>query len=222
MYKNNFIFINNLKKNYYLQYKYMKHNKQNIKNYNLSLLVFGTNQCYEPPYDLILSFLNNKNATIIENKQTKEITFEYSLDKGEPVKIKSIFVKEIAEKKPYYDKVDAYVIFADLEMVDTLDKLNEIVQFLLECNSNIPSFIFGKYNNNTDKIQSLSSETMNKQLKKHSDLIFNYDEICTEQTKIFNDIIEINLKKCWDNKRQKKNNSKIKEYDQAKSGCFIF
>ena len=144
----------------------MKHNKQNLKNYNLLLLVLGTNQCYEPPYDLILSFLNNKKATIIENKQTKEITFEYSLQKGDPIIIKSIFVKEIAEKKPYYDKVDAYVIFADLEMVDTFDKLNEIVQYLLDCNSNIPSFIFGKYNNNTDKIQSLNSETMNKQLKK--------------------------------------------------------
>ncbi len=202
----------------------MKHNKQNLKNYNLLLLVLGTNQCYEPPCDLILTFLSNKNAKIIENKKKREITFEYSLEKGEPKIIKSIFVKEIAEKKPYYDKVDAYVIFADLEMVDTLDKLNEIVQFLLECNSNIPTFIFGKYNNNTDKIQSLNSETMNKQLKKHSDLIFNYDEICTEQVKGFNDIIEINLKKCWNIKRQIKKNSNNKDFDknEAKSGCCIF
>jgi len=202
----------------------MKQNKQNLKNCQLLLLVFGTNQCYEPPYNLILSFLNNKNATIIENKDNKEIIFEYNLQNGDPIIIKSIFVKEIAEKKPYYDKVDAYVIFADLEMVDTLDKLNEIVQFLLDCNSNIPSIIFGKYNNNTDKIQSLNSETMNNQLKKHSELKFNYDEICTEQTKVFNDIIDINLTKCWNIKGEKKKRAKIKglESNDAKSGCFIF
>ena len=188
------------------------------------ILIFGTNQNYEPPYDLISKFLSNKQANIIESEEKKLITFEYSLQKGDPTKIKTVFVKEIAEKKPYYDKVDAYVIFADLEMVDTLDKLNEIVQFLLDCNSNIPSIIFGKYNNNTDKIQSLNSETMNNQLKKHSELKFNYDEICTEQTKVFNDIIDINLTKCWNIKGEKKKRAKIKglESNDAKSGCFIF
>ena len=109
-------------------------------------------------------------------------------------------------------------------MVDTIDKLNEILKFLIECNNTIPAFILGKYNNNTDKIQSLTPEYMNNNLKKFSLQCF-YDEICTEQQKSFNDIIEINLKKCLDagNKEKKdKRNKKERDQDIANSRCCIF
>ena len=125
-----------------------------------------------------------------------------------------------SRKKPYYDKANSFVIFADLEMVDTIDKLDEILYFLSEINNNIPTFILGKYNNNIDKIQSLSSEYMNKHLKKFN-LKCCYDEICTEQIKSFNDIIEINLKKCLESGKGKKN-KKERDQDQAKSGCIVF
>ena len=148
---------------------------------NLMLLVFGTNQLNNTPYDIILQFINNQNVNIIEQKEKKNITFEYSLQKGDPTKIKTIFIKEIIGKKPYYDKADAYIIFVDLESVESLDKLNQITQFILECNYSIPAFILGHYKNNNDKIQSLNSETMNKQLKKYKKLNYNYDEICIEQ-----------------------------------------
>jgi Ni,Fe-hydrogenase I large subunit len=190
---------------------------------NLMLLVFGTNQSNNTPYDIILQFINNQNVNIIEQKEKKNITFEYSLQKGDPTKIKTIFIKEIIGKKPYYDKADAYIIFVDLESVESLDKLNQITQFILECNYSIPAFILGHYKNNNDKIQSLNSETMNKQLKKYKKLNYNYDEICIEQKKIFNEIFEINLKKCYDFKNKNKN-KKIKsiEQDEANSNCFIY
>ena len=190
---------------------------------NLMLLVFGTNQSNNTPYDIILQFINNQNVNIIEQKEKKNITFEYSLQKGDPTKIKTIFIKEIIGKKPYYDKADAYIIFVDLESVESLDKLNQIIQFILECNYNIPAIILGKYNNNNDKIQSLNTETMNKQLKKFKKLNYFYDEICIEQKKIFNEIFEINLKKCFDFKNKNKN-KKVKniEQDQANSDCFIY
>ena len=85
------------------------------------LLVFGTNQSNNTPYDIILQFINNQNVNIIEQKEKKNITFEYSLQKGDPTKIKTIFIKEIIGKKPYYDKADAYIIFVDLESVESLD-----------------------------------------------------------------------------------------------------
>ena len=190
---------------------------------NLMLLVFGTNQSNNTPYDIILQFINNQNVNIIEQKEKKNITFEYSLQKGDTKKIKTVFIKEIIEKKPYYDKADAYIIFVDLESVESLDKLNQIIQFILECNYNIPAIILGKYNNNNDKIQSLNTETMNKQLKKFKKLNYFYDEICIEQKKIFNEIFEINLKKCFDFKNKNKN-KKVKniEQDQANSNCFIY
>ena len=190
---------------------------------NLMLLVFGTNQLNNTPYDIILQFINNQNVNIIEQKEKKNITFEYSLQKGDPTKIKTIFIKEIIGKKPYYDKADAYIIFVDLESVESLDKLNQITQFILECNYSIPAFILGHYKNNNDKIQSLNSETMNKQLKKFKKLNYFYDEICIEQKKIFNEIFEINLKRCFDFKNKNKN-KKIKsiEQDEANSNCFIY
>ena len=190
---------------------------------NLMLLVFGTNQSNNTPYDIILQFINNQNVNIIEQKEKKNITFEYSLQKGDPTKIKAVFIKETIEKKPYFDKADAYIIFIDLESVDSLDKLNQIVQFILECNYTIPAFILGKYNNNNDKIQSLNAETMNKQLRKFKKLNYNYDEICIEQKKSFNEIFEINLKRCFDFKNKNKNKTvKSIDQDEANSNCFIY
>lgn len=61
---------------------------------------------------------------------------------------------------------------------------------------------------------------MNIHLKKFN-LKCCYDEICTEQIKSFNDIIEINLKKCLESGKGKKN-KKERDQDQAKSGCIVF
>ena len=38
---------------------------------NLMLLVFGTNQLNNTPYDIILQFINNQNVNIIEQKEKK-------------------------------------------------------------------------------------------------------------------------------------------------------
>ncbi len=98
---------------------------------NLMLLVFGTNQSNNTPYDIILQFINNQNVNIIEQKEKKNITFEYSLQKGDPTKNKNSFYCRNSRKKPYYDKANSFVIFADLEMVDTIDKLDEILYSLI-------------------------------------------------------------------------------------------
>ena len=95
------------------------------------ILIFGTNQNYEPPYDLISKFLSNKQANIIESEEKKLITFEYSLQKGDPTKNKNSFYCRNSRKKPYYDKANSFVVFADLEMVDTIDKLDEILYSLI-------------------------------------------------------------------------------------------
>ena len=64
---------------------------------HLMILIFGTNQNYEPPYDLISKFLSNKQANRIWEK--KQITFEYSLQKGDPTKNKNSFYWRNSRKK---------------------------------------------------------------------------------------------------------------------------
>ena len=41
---------------------------------HLMLLVFGTNQNYEPPFDLIKKFLSSKQANILESDDIKKKT----------------------------------------------------------------------------------------------------------------------------------------------------
>ena len=194
----------------------------------LSILIFGTNQYYEPPQEIITKFIKTHNVENFSQKRESSMSFSYQLTSSDPTEIKLVFLKNLEKKYPICNEADAYVIFIDLECVDALDKLNSIITYIKEeCSTETKSFVIGKYNSTDDKIKTLNYQTMNSHLQ-NKKIVFEYSETCTEPKKDFDYVIEKLLKSILENKFRVKRNKDIEklldeEHDSdSNSGCFIF
>ncbi|MCQ2820317.1 MAG: hypothetical protein MJ252_23875 [archaeon] len=166
----------------------------------ITLIVFGTNQYYESPLDLIKNFVQSHRVENFSHKKESTMHFSYQLTPNDPTDIKLIFLRNFEKEYKVCQEADAYLIFIDLECVDALDKLASIITYIKEnCSLEIPNFIIGKYNTEDDKIKSLDNESMQKHLKEQK-ILFNYVEICTEPKSSFEENIENILKKVQNDK----------------------
>lgn len=146
----------------------------------LSILFFGTNQYYETPQELVRKFTSTKEVDNFSNPKEHKIFFDYKICLQEKAtSVKFIFLNILDQEYTICKKADAYVIFIDLESIDSLDKLSNIITYIKEtCRSIITTHIFGKYEKTEDKIKSLSYDNMNEYLK-DKNIGYNYQEICT-------------------------------------------
>ena len=193
----------------------------------LKILIFGTNQYYEHPQDLMNSFIETHTVENLVKKHDSTMEFTYSLTSNDPTTIKLIFLKNLERGYNFCQGADANIIFIDLECVDALDKLNNIIEYIKEnISQEIKSYVIGKYNSTEDKIKSLNINTMTEHLK-NKDFLFQYDEICTEPKKEFDDNIENFFKQILESKFKMSQNRAIQRQsdnrdDQSNSGCIIF
>lgn len=201
---------------------------------SLSILFFGTNQYYETPQELVLKFTSTQQVFNFSNPKERKIFFDYKIgSQDKTTSLKFIFLNILDEEYTICKKADAYVVFVDLESIDSLDKLNSILTYIKETGrSIITTHIFGKYENEEDKIKSLSYDNMNEYLKEKS-FGYTYQEICTgdNDTEVIDAIrtmlqlasdSQIRILKNKITESNKELKVKMSEEDISKSICIVF
>ena len=82
----------------------------------LSILIFGTNQYYEPPQEIITKFIKTHNVENFSQKRESSMSFSYQLTSSDPTEIKLVFLKNVEKLRQDDD-------FADV----TVDENNNVI-----------------------------------------------------------------------------------------------
>lgn len=191
----------------------------------IKIIIFGTNQYYESPIDLIKNFIQTHHVDNFQHNKESTMSFTYQLTQHDPTNIKLIFLRNFEKEYKVCQEADAYITFIDLECVDALDKLGSIINYIKEsCSLDVPNYMIGKYNTEEDKIKSLNIEKMESYLKTQK-ILFTYSEVITEPRNAFEENIENLLKKIQNDKfenKRPKNSYANRDDNLAESNCFIY
>ena len=182
---------------------------------------FSTNFENFSPITLIRQFFVSTVCKNISYIKDNHVEFEHVLEDSTAIHTNFIAISNLEKSYNVCSCADCYIIFVDLELKESMEKLEEIINYIkVKCNDDKKVYVLGIYTK-AENIQNNFKEETFKDYLDTTKLYCEYLEVCLELTvelvKIFEKIIQDALEA----KKELKNLQGGLGDDMSKSGICL-
>ena len=185
---------------------------------------FSTNFDNFSPITIIRQFFVSTVCKNISYIKDNHVEFEHVLEDSTEIHTNFIAISNLEKSYNVCSCADCFIIFVDLELKESMDKLEQIVNYIkIKCNEEKKVYVLGIYTKG-ENIQSNFKEETFKDYLDTTKLYYEYLEVCLEVTVELVKIFEKIIKDAIEAKKELKILQSGMNEDMSGSGanCYIF